>query len=107
MPGQACAIAAGALDPDGSQFAEPTHPGQHCLIAGWRGRERLGAQHPSDLVDHCRDVDFRMGVHAAGNRTDVFGDARHTVSFRSGNGDEATRFAAPGRDNSEAATPGS
>jgi len=38
------------------------------------GRERLGTQHPADLIDYRRHMRTGVGVHPAGNRP---GDLRH------------------------------
>jgi hypothetical protein len=65
MPGQRSAVAAGALHPHLVELAVPAQPSQQLPVAGDRGRERLGAQYPTELVQGGGDVQVLVGVNSA------------------------------------------
>ncbi len=67
VPCQCGAVAAGALDTDLVELTLPAQPGEQSPVAGDGGRERLGAEHPAELVEGGGDVQVLVGVHAAGD----------------------------------------
>jgi hypothetical protein len=67
VPGQASAIAAGALDADQTHRAEPAQPGQQPRIPRRRRRELLHAKQPADRVERCGHMRVRVRIHTAGN----------------------------------------
>jgi hypothetical protein len=80
MPGQRCAVGAGALHSERGDLTVPAGPGQQPPVAGRRGREAGVGQRPTDLVDHGRVVHIAVGVHADGDNPPRAGHARHVVS---------------------------
>ena len=80
-PGQARAVAAGALDADQGDGPEPAQPAQQASVSGRGGGEPLNAQQPADGIQRGRDVQVGVGVHAAGDDRSVFYDG-HCRPFR-------------------------
>ncbi len=56
---------AGPLHPNGDDLAMRAHPAPQLPVADSRGRERLGADQTSELVEHCREVNVLVRVDAA------------------------------------------
>ena len=76
VAGQACAVAAGALDPDQGDGPEPAQPAEQAGVAGRGDRELLHAEQSPDGVQRGGDVRVGVGVHAAGNGAAVFYDGQ-------------------------------
>ncbi len=71
-PGQAGTPGAGAFDPDRDDVAEPVEPAPQRGVARCGCGERLGAEHPAELVECGCDVGVFVGVDAHGHRTCSF-----------------------------------
>jgi hypothetical protein len=65
VPGQPGPVRAGALHPDGLHVTEGAQEPQQGPVSGWGGRERVGAQHPAELVARGRDMHVGVGVDTA------------------------------------------
>ena len=74
VPGQARAVAAGALDADQGDVPEPGQPAQQAGVPGRGGRELPHPQQPAEGIQRGGDVHVRVGVHAAGDGACVFYD---------------------------------
>ena len=67
VPGQARAVAAGALDADQGDRPEPAQPARQAGVPGSRGRELLHSQQAAAGIQRGGDMGVRVGVHAAGD----------------------------------------
>ena len=67
VPGQARAVAAGALDTDQGDGPEPAQPAQQASVAGRGSRELLDAEQPPDGIQRGSDMHVGVGVDAAGD----------------------------------------
>ena len=69
MPGQAGAVAAGALDPGQAHGPESAQPAQKAGVASRGDRKLPDAKQPSDGIERGGDMHVGMSVHTAGNCT--------------------------------------
>lgn len=69
VPGQAGAVAAGALDTDVVQPAVAAEPGEHLLVTGEGGGELLVAEDTAGAVQGGGVVGTGVGVHTGGDLT--------------------------------------
>ena len=84
VPGQAGAVAAGALDADQAHGPEPAQPAQQAGVAGRGGRELLDAEQPADGIERSGDVHVGVGVHAAGDGACLYDGQCHPFSLVEG-----------------------
>jgi hypothetical protein len=81
VPGQAGAVAAGALDPDQAHCPEPGQPAQQPGIPGRSDGELPDSEQPADRIQRGRDVGIGVGVHAAGNSACLYDGHCHLFSL--------------------------
>jgi hypothetical protein len=79
-PGQASAVGAGAFKADALHRPEAFGPGDQGDIAAGRGREGLGVERPSRLVDDRGHVGVQVGVDSDGDRPGGCGQAFMAVA---------------------------
>jgi hypothetical protein len=84
VPGQACAVAAGALDPDQAHGPELAQPVQQPGITGSCDRELPHAEQPADRVKRGSHMSVGVGVHATGDRARLYNGHCHLSSLVEG-----------------------
>jgi hypothetical protein len=84
MPGQAGAVAAGALDPDQGDGPEPGQPLQQAGVAGRGDRELLDAEQPANRIQRGRDMRVGVGVYPASDGACLYDGQCHLSSLVAG-----------------------
>jgi hypothetical protein len=67
------------LDANNVELAVRLQPGQKFSIAVTGGRERLGAEQPTDVVEHSRDMNFLVSVDTADDDGVVMREGGHAA----------------------------
>ena len=80
VPGQARAVAAGALDPHQAHRPEPAQPAQQPGVTRGRGRELLHAEQASDRVKRGSHMGIGVGARATGDRARLYNGHCHLFS---------------------------
>jgi hypothetical protein len=62
VPRQAGAVMAGAFDTDGNELPQRVGPGHEAAVTGSRGRQTVGAQWSTQLVDGMGDVELLVRI---------------------------------------------
>ena len=78
---QPSAVAAGALDPERHNGAQPLAPSDQPSVAARIGRERVASQDPAQVVDRDRNVGVQVGIDANRDLDVVVCDGGHAISL--------------------------